>query len=700
MIEIYSESTLLQFIKKVMSAGLRETLEGEFTLSFSVMAKSALALKTRQIAKLNNQYFEIVQISKSIQGSLPVCSVLCEHVSYLLNHEMYKITEFDFTGEPATGLSQLLAGTPFSAGVVDFAESITMKINQNVTRRAALIQYIAILGGEIEYDGYNINIRQHRGSAEYISVMGSKNVTDIAVSQDSRENTSSYAISFLKLMDLAVGDNVHIVFHPLGIDVKTRIISLEYNPFYRYNIRVEVGSYKPSISNTFYKIENTINTVDYAFEGGKLNSATLKGLSIVNENTDVTTFEITEEGDTFVNGSVTIGPNTDFDPGYDPSTKMEQVTLGDMAYEDAVEKSMLGTTVIEGGYLKTGFVDASRIDTGTLNANQVNIEAKDESNNTIIKLGKIVPAEGATPARYGLRINGENGELMLDEYGIDPRFIKAFKNMIWNSSFERYDPTTKVPQFWTGGEVTSTSSFDNTNSMKLDIAVMSEQSLSDGSYNPRPDPSWWDNRQTRISFFKKGGDVQVQVFSESDYAPYELTTEDSTTQFFYNTGYSSNWEEGRYTFSFNPTKPGRIWIRFSNIGGSAAYIDAVQMEPDFNGKYPSFYTNGPYSVSADEIPLSDTWIEYINMPYAESLSVQFNQRYSLPPTVTANILRNINAANTGAAFGNHNICPNIDLIIEDVGGYLFYTGAYITFGGSPPTSITNGYISVCVVGRV
>jgi len=261
LIEIYAGTTLIQTVGKVMSANVRETLEGEFTLSFTVLAKSALALKVKQIAKLDDQYFEIVQISKSLQGSLPICSVVCEHVSYVLNHEMYNITEFDFTGDPATGLTDLLSGTPFSAGVVDFTESITMKINQEVSRRAALMQYIAILGGEIEYNGYNINIRSHRGSTDYIPVMGSKNVTNVAVSYDSRENSSSYDIAFFKLLNLAVGDNVQIVFNPLGINVKTRIISLEYNPFYRYNIRVEVGRYRPSISDTFYRIESSLNNV-------------------------------------------------------------------------------------------------------------------------------------------------------------------------------------------------------------------------------------------------------------------------------------------------------------------------------------------------------------------------------------------------------------------------------------------------------
>ena len=196
MIEIYAGITLIQTIKKVMSATLRETLEGEFTLSFTVLAKSALALKTRQIAKLEDQYFEIVQISKSLQGSLPICSVICEHVSYTLNEDMYKINAFDFTGDPTDGLNLLLEGTPFSAGIVEYTESTTMKINQEVTRRAALMQYIAILGGEIEYDGYKINVRSHRGSTEYKPVMDSKNVTNVSVSHDSRENASSYDISF------------------------------------------------------------------------------------------------------------------------------------------------------------------------------------------------------------------------------------------------------------------------------------------------------------------------------------------------------------------------------------------------------------------------------------------------------------------------------------------------------------------------
>lgn len=334
--------------------------------------------------------------------------------------------------------------------------------------------------------------------------------------------------------------------------------------------------------------------------------------------------------------------------------------------------------------------------------NLFGLKVKGPQSNHEVKLGQVdvYTEEEEKKIRYGLEIRGRNNVVMLDEYGIDPRFIKTFKNLIFNSSFERFDPVSKIPHFWTGGISTADSSFDNTRSMKLNPGETSEQTRTQGNYNPRANPAWWDNRPTRVSFFKKGGDVQVQVFSEYDYAPYPLRDEAGMMATYYNTRESNNWDVGRYTFSFEPLKSGRVWIRFSNIGIRAAYIDAVQMEPDFNGKYPSFYTNGPYSVSADEVPLSDTWLEYINIPYSQTISIQFNQRYTIPPTVTASLLRNILAGNVGSSFGSYNIVPNIDLIIEEENGFLFYTGAYITWGGSAPASIDNGYVSIQVVGRL
>lgn len=47
--------------------------------------------------------------------------------------------------------------------------------------------------------------------------------------------------------------------------------------------------------------------------------------------------------------------------------------LGDMAYEDVVELAKLGQTIIEGGYIKTELLTADNIRTGSLGANQIDV---------------------------------------------------------------------------------------------------------------------------------------------------------------------------------------------------------------------------------------------------------------------------------------------------------------------------------------
>lgn len=51
--------------------------------------------------------------------------------------------------------------------------------------------------------------------------------------------------------------------------------------------------------------------------------------------------------------------------------KGEFGNLGELAYSDAVQKAQLGTTIIAGGYIVTGLIDASRISVGTLEADRI-----------------------------------------------------------------------------------------------------------------------------------------------------------------------------------------------------------------------------------------------------------------------------------------------------------------------------------------
>ena len=260
MIEIYATVGGVRqcAFPRVLSADVCDKLSGERTLSFSVLAFRSQPLAVGMVAKLDGQYYSIVRVSKRITGGFPVTTAHCEHITYTLNDEKYNLATFVFEGTPAAGMAQLLSGTPFSVGVNEATGRVECAFTDQspLSRRYALMRFIDACGCEIEYDGYKINLRKHRGSSVRKSLMDGENVTDLAVTEDSRENTQSYEISLFKMADLQAGDEVNITYTPMGVHVEKRIVGIEYDPFYRYTVRIEVGDYIPGILDTLQGAKN------------------------------------------------------------------------------------------------------------------------------------------------------------------------------------------------------------------------------------------------------------------------------------------------------------------------------------------------------------------------------------------------------------------------------------------------------------
>lgn len=273
---------------RVISASLTDSLNGECTFQFSVISSMASEIFTGLEVQLKsdtlNYLFNVVKVSKSLSNGIAICTVECEHKSYELNNDEYKLTEFDFEGAPGECLISLLQGTSLTAGICDLTVPIKLKINRECTRRAALMQLIALCGGEIEYNGNEINIRSHRGSQDYISIMDGRKqevcavapkggtdaakqratggiVSDLTMETDSRSGTTNYGLTLYKNVNFSVGDNVQIVFHPFNLNVNTRIIAMSFNPYNRREISIEVGDYRPSISDNLYQMEQKTNEI-------------------------------------------------------------------------------------------------------------------------------------------------------------------------------------------------------------------------------------------------------------------------------------------------------------------------------------------------------------------------------------------------------------------------------------------------------
>lgn len=189
-----------------------------------------------------------------------------------------------------------------------------------------------------------------------------------------------------------------------------------------------------------------------------IEQATIGEAAVGNANIDRLTANKVQIVDADVSGTlsaskITVGADSTFDTGYDPSTKETPDgaqdkadaaaaaalataqaaltslinSLGDLAYDDLVEAAKLGTTIIDGGYIKSSLLTAANIITGVLNAALVKIQGtdgklvfenntitvKDASNNTRVLLGLV--STGA----YGLKVAGADGTTILfNETGI------------------------------------------------------------------------------------------------------------------------------------------------------------------------------------------------------------------------------------------------------------------------------------------
>lgn len=424
-LEIYDGATFLYALPRVMNASLTDKLSGERTLSFSTLISRSQGMQPGLVAKLDGHYYSVVRVSRKIVDGFPITMADCEHISYLLNDEAYNLVTFVFEGLPLEGLQRLLGDTPFSIGICEATQTVEVAFTEGtLNRRNALMRFIDACGCEVEYDGYAINLRKHRGSTARKVLMDGENVTDLSVTLDSREDTAAYEISLFKMADLQAGDEVNITYTPMGIHVNTRIVSITYNPFYRYSVRVEVGDYVPNllaststqldrIRQEFRaadgRMESTIETIDgdmsqlrQTVSGFDLRISNAEGavselsLTVSGFNTRITNTEgdistlsqsvtsITSRVESAegaistvsqtankINWIVASGTSSSNFTMTDRAVKLVADTIDLSGYVTFSALSTSGKTTINGANITTGTISADRIDVSSLKVNTV-----------------------------------------------------------------------------------------------------------------------------------------------------------------------------------------------------------------------------------------------------------------------------------------------------------------------------------------
>lgn len=268
---------LITIVKDLIDPFRFEEINGENTLTFSTILTEKVGNNVDEncIVELDDDYFDIAYYSKDINedGTITMANE-CEHVSYRLNNPEYNKDYFTYTGTPNYILGKILEGTGFTVGTVEFANSITYSAQEKKSRRAILMEFVALLGGEVDFDKFTISILQKRGSRDLKIFTKGKNVKVVSKVYDGREETPVIAYTCTPILlpnkPVNLGDYILLVQPELGIQDKLRIVRYGYNPVDKMEAEFEIANYINGLEDDIYRIETTTVAKEKVYNGCRI----------------------------------------------------------------------------------------------------------------------------------------------------------------------------------------------------------------------------------------------------------------------------------------------------------------------------------------------------------------------------------------------------------------------------------------------
>lgn len=282
MIKILNSSFERQAIlKEVINLNKFEEINGEKTLTFSAILdeKTSTYINENAVIELDDDYFDIAYFKKNQNedGTLTI-DVEAEHISYRLNIPEYDMEYFTATGTPASVLSAILSGTGFTVGKIEYSGNVTYSIQEKKSRRQMLMEFIAHLGGEVDFDKFTISILQHRGSTEPKLLTKGKNIKVVSKIFNKRDRDKNgnpliaYTCEPIMLPDepLLLGDEVLLIQKDLGIQEQLRIVRIGYNPYNPIEADIELANFISGLEDDIYRIETSTVTKEKVYNGCKI----------------------------------------------------------------------------------------------------------------------------------------------------------------------------------------------------------------------------------------------------------------------------------------------------------------------------------------------------------------------------------------------------------------------------------------------
>lgn len=274
-------------------AVIKRVINGEFNIKFTAPKQE---LKTEYLRNntvlADNQLFDIVLVEKrhNKSGSI-VFDCQATHVTWRLFDESTTTVHYGYYGTLSEILANILQGTEFSVGIVDYNEPMDFVMNINATTGQKVLELVKRLNAEIDYsnNGFTIDIRKAIGNENGFEIRLGKNIKEITEVWDIREGQPllTYVVDILALKNssvyiekglsdlevIEIGDVVYLIDEDMEIDTTQRIMSIEYDPRYEKNTKLEIGNVIKDFVNMVIDIETESVNRNKTYYGIKLNNS-------------------------------------------------------------------------------------------------------------------------------------------------------------------------------------------------------------------------------------------------------------------------------------------------------------------------------------------------------------------------------------------------------------------------------------------
>lgn len=268
-------------LNRITSSSRCEEINGENTLNF----KSILDLKIANyiydtsIFEIDNDYFDLGVYTKDAnEDKTYTVEVETDHVSYRLNKPEYNVEYFAQTGTPEFILGQILEGTGFTVGVMEFTTAVTYSAQEAKSRRQLLVEFATYIGGELDFNKFEIGIVVKRGSRVRRRLIQGKNINVVSKSVNKREidETGMYSISYtceptiLPKGEYGLGDDVLLIQNGLGIREELRVISIKYDPYDPTKTTLVFSNMITGMDSALYQIATSTVIKDKLYNGARI----------------------------------------------------------------------------------------------------------------------------------------------------------------------------------------------------------------------------------------------------------------------------------------------------------------------------------------------------------------------------------------------------------------------------------------------